>query len=105
MEIENDEITSAKPKNQGRVEWGKKLGKMSKERKLKKETEHAKEVRTYKYDFNYFAKSACSIVGPVSFLLIGVASYWVYAKITKPSKQIKVKRPHEEIPKSKFSDF
>src|SRR6267154_4997556 len=35
-----DKVTTDKPKNPGRVEWGRKLGKLSKERKkLKKEIE------------------------------------------------------------------
>jgi len=35
-----EQVTSDKPKNPGRVEWGRKLGKLSKERKkLKKEME------------------------------------------------------------------
>ena len=30
---ENDKVTTKKPKNPGRVEWGRKLGKLSKQRK------------------------------------------------------------------------
>ena len=100
--MENDEVTSPKPKNQGRVEWGKKLGKMSKERKLKKDIEKVQEVPETKEDSS---RSTYAIVVPASFIAIGMVLYFVYIKTSKSSKQPNFTSSREEAPKSKFSDF
>ena len=89
--MENDELTSPKPKNQGRVEWGKKLGKMSKERKLKKDIEKVQEVPETKEDSSRFPYA---IAVPGSILVVGVVLYFMYTKTTKLSKQPNYTRCH-----------
>lgn len=42
MTEEADKVTTEKPKNPGRQEWGRKLGKMQKELKLKKQEKDEK---------------------------------------------------------------
>ena len=100
--MENDEVTSPKPKNQGRVEWGKKLGKMSKERKLKKDIEKVQEVPEAVQDSSRFPYA---IAVPGSILVVGMVLYFVYIKTSKSSKQPNFTSSREEAPKSKFSDF
>ena len=45
MTEEVEKVTTEKQKNPGRQEWGRKLGKMQKELKLKKENEEIKESK------------------------------------------------------------
>ena len=46
---EINKITADKPKNPGRQKWGRKLGKMMKERKLKNQQEIEKEQTVEKF--------------------------------------------------------
>jgi len=94
-----DIVTSDKPKNQGRVEWGRKLGKMSKERKKIKTEEKPDEIK----------KTGCTTstpsVGLIAFGLFAIATLYYFCK-TSSVEQIKPKPIEIEKPKTKsFSEF
>ena len=92
-----DIVTSDKPKNQGRVEWGRKLGKMSKERKKIKTEEKPDEIK----------KTGCTTSTPsvglngiVSVGLIVIAALYYFRK-NSSTEQIKTKPIEIEKPKTK----
>ena len=102
-------VTTEKPKNPGRVEWGKKLGKISKERKLKREQEQiaqnsqetVKQISSHpqSIDIAKITRYWIYIVGG-SVGLIGFGLYWF-----KKSKPVVVNNRIIEKQKPKFSDF
>ena len=73
MEPEKQKVTSEKPKNPGRVEWGRKLGKMSKQKKDEKEKEKEVIVSEQKLPATdnkwYFIAGSAILAGSVIFYL------------------------------------
>ena len=100
-----DTVTTDKPKNQGRQEWGRKLGKMSKELKLKKQV----------IDISKAAEGTKSIFR-VEYLLglaglvIGLGALY-YQKKSYESAGSNIAQPRGNTdtskvkPEVKFSDF
>ena len=92
-----DRVTSDKPKNPGRQEWGKKLGKMQAELKAKKLTEEQPR--------NFPTWGVVGFVGSLG--LLGLLYYW--------KKSYNVQRPEIQVTNSvvessqnkeaRFSDF
>jgi hypothetical protein len=104
MESDNivQTVTSEKPKNKGRVEWGRKLGKMSKDRKkLKQNTEE--NTVTSKSNFNSYV-SLVAVAGAV--IAIGFLYFRKNNLTNKPQEIIKSQSNDTEKPKAKsFPEF
>jgi hypothetical protein len=97
-------VTTDKPKNPGRQEWGRKLGKMSKELKLKKQvTDMCKSIETTREEP---PKSSFHIeyVFGIAGVFIGLAALY-YQK--KSYESVVVEQPNAVKPKRevKLSDF
>lgn len=98
-----EQVTSDKPKNPGRVEWGRKLGKLSKERKkLKKETEEKNVVSA---DQKILINPYIGLLAISGILItIGTLYYKTYCGLQSDNKDIKSQSLETE--KSKlFSKF
>jgi hypothetical protein len=59
---EIERVTSDKPKNHGRQEWGRKLGKMQKELKLKKQNDSEIKSKSF-LRWEYFVAAGGLIIG------------------------------------------
>jgi len=92
-------VTSDKPKNPGRQEWGRKLGKMSKELKLKKQQEASEQVTSSKVKLKYYMAAAATV-------LIGIAALYYRKKVLHVQRKVQ-KQVSESTPvsKTRFSDF
>ena len=108
MTEEADKVTTEKPKNPGRQEWGRKLGKMQKELKLKKQEKDEK-VETPPSQSKSFFK--WEYVVPVFTIGIGVLALYYQKKsyesqihLQNSSIPDKVKTIRQEK-KTQFSDF
>ena len=90
METENQNVTSDKPKNPGRVEWGRKLGKMSKQKKEEKEKEKVVLVSEHKSPTSdnkwYLIVGSVILVGSVVF-------YFRTSNVTKIIQSNEIKQP------------
>jgi hypothetical protein len=71
---DSDKVTTDKPKNPGRQEWGKKLGKMQKEIKLKKQNE----LLEQKSDESFTLKWGYGVAA--TGIIIAAAGIWYYQK-------------------------
>ena len=59
-----EKVTTEKPKNPGRVEWGRKLGKLSKQKKFEPQPEKPEPiVKTYNYYYAYGAVFGVAAIG------------------------------------------
>jgi hypothetical protein len=101
-----DIVTTEKPKNPGRQEWGRKLGKMSKELKLKKnvqvesepiESKDSSPILHY-LKFEY-------VVGISAIILTALALYYQKKSFDSDVKQSSM--PHNDLQpeRPQFSDF
>jgi hypothetical protein len=104
MTEEIEKVTTEKPKNPGRQEWGRKLGKMQKELKLKKQEKQEKEQEEEKAQSQ--PKSSFKWEYAVTILTIGIGILALYYR----KKSYETSAPDQVIPvrqekKSKFSDF
>jgi len=77
---EVEKVTTDKPKNAGLQEWGRKLGKMQKELKAKKqmETESVPDSSYLKWEYGV----------AVAGIIIGLAALYYQKKVTKSLKQM-----------------
>lgn len=87
-------VTTEKVKNVGRVEWGKKLGKIAKERKMKKEVEQPTILPKLKVDSN---KQIYVVGGAVALIILGLV---VTRQYFKPQENVIIKVPSKIVPKS-----
>jgi len=99
-------VTSEKPKNPGRQEWGRKLGKMSKELKLKKQLQEKQLLETTAIEppmsrpsirFEYFLVAAT--------ILTGIGALYYYRKRNFTTQQQQITESQHDIKKLRFSDF
>ncbi len=95
---EVERVTSDKPKNPGRQEWGKKLGKMQKELKAKKLADPNEQVRGYRFKWEYGVAIAGLLIG-LGALYYQKKSYDVAAQ-TPTSASVEIQKPQ-----ARFSDF
>jgi len=97
-------VTTDRPKNPGRQEWGRKLGKMSKELKLKKQvTDMGKSVETAREEPPKSGFHIQYVLG-IAGVCIGLAALY-YQK--KSYESVVVEQPNVAKPKRevKLSDF
>ena len=107
-----ERVTTDKPKNQGGVEWGKKLGKMQKELKLKKQNHDVNELKPIEIDqkSNSFLKWEYAVAG--TGLIIAAAALYYQKKSyheqvkTQPMHLVQSPSHNESANKQAiFSDF
>ena len=102
MSTEGDKInkiTANKPKNPGRQEQGRKLGKMMKERKLKNQQEMEKEQKVQKFSLGSLVRLDYCLVASVIIIVVTID----IKVLTFVSQQQKLKtRNHSFLP---FDDF
>ena len=96
---EINKITADKPKNPGRQEWGRKLGKMMKERKLKNQQEMEKE-KVEKFSLGSLVRLDYCLAASVIIIVGAVSVYCRHksADIRQPTIEVKNTKP-------KFSAF
>ena len=92
--MEEDKVTTEKPKNPGRVEWGRKLGKLAKQKKIK--TEHVNRPTVAHNNYYTYGGVAAGII----LLVIGVYKY-SFKKAKPQPTTLKLESPKERT----FSDF
>ena len=90
--MEEGTVTSQKPKNPGRVEWGRQLGKMPKERKLKKEK--LEEPKTNNVDFIASENSKGFQINKqygigISVIILGLGGCYAYKRYVSYSVEEK----------------
>ena len=77
--MEEDKVTIQKPKNPGRVEWGRKLGKLSKQKKIENEAVPSKtDEQSY---MKYYKVIICG-VGVIIFLCAYKCKFKKCQKVT-----------------------
>ena len=92
--MEEEKVTTEKPKNPGRVEWGRKLGKLAKQKKIKTETVNRPTV----VHNNYYMYAGVAV--GIALIVIGVYKYSFNR--TKPqATTLKLESPKERT----FTDF
>ena len=90
MTDEIEKVTTEKPKNPGRQEWGRKLGKMQ---KVKKPNEEVPESSSFKWEY---------MVAGVTVLL-GIGALYYQKKSYEC--QLELQKPVIEKKETRFSDF
>lgn len=92
-----DKVTTEKPKNPGRQEWGRKLGKMQKELKQKKHVEEEHKSSSYlKWEY---------VVAGVT-ILVGIGALYYQKKSYEGQLKTQQKKvPVVEKKEMQFSDF
>ena len=90
--MEEQKVTTEKPKNPGRVEWGRKLGKLAKQKKIKTEP-----VNTVVYN-NYYTYGGAAV--GIALIVIDVYKY-SFNKAKPQATTLKMESPKERT----FSDF
>ena len=92
---EINKITADKPKNPGRQEWGRKLGKMMKERKLKNQQEMEKEQKVEKFSLGSLVRFDYCLAASVIIIIGAVSVYYRHkrADIRQPIIEVKNTKP------------
>ncbi len=102
-----ERVTTDKPKNSGRVEWGKKLGKMQKELKAKKQNEMQEQKPDSVVKSNGFMKWKYGVA--VAGLLIGLGALYYQKRSYEISRQMQppsfAENSKVENRQARFSDF
>ena len=90
---EINKITTDKPQNPGRQEWGRKLGKMMKERKLKNQQEMEKEQTVEKFSLGSLVRFDYCLVASVIIIVGAVSVYYRHkrADIRPPIIEVKTR--------------
>jgi hypothetical protein len=98
---EIEKVTTDRPKNSGRQEWGRKLGKMQKELKAKK----LAEVPQQQTQTRSFLKWEYGIA--FVSLLVGLGAFYYQKKSYDKSQDAPLAKtiPHSENKNARFSDF
>jgi len=96
-------ITSDKTKNPGRQEWGRKLGKMSKELKLKKQLQVTSKVSGPTSEAIEPSRSIFKVEYLLGAAAVGVGLVALYYQ--KKSYESTKKDLTSQKPESKFTDF
>jgi hypothetical protein len=111
METEDkaaETVTSEKPKNKGRQEWGRKLGKMSKELKIKKEKESTLDITPNAsetdHKTNWVNNQRFYIIGGI-VTFIGLGVVYLRKRYETPVKIVSIQNADQEKHSQKFSDF
>jgi hypothetical protein len=95
---EIEKVTTDRPKNSGRQEWGRKLGKMQKELKAKKLAEVPQQTRSFfKWEYGIAFVS----------LLVGLGAFYYQKKSYNKSQDAPLAKtiPQSENKNARFSDF
>jgi LPXTG-motif cell wall-anchored protein len=96
MTEEVEKVTTEKPKNPGRQEWGRKLGKMQ---KLKKQNEEVSENKS-----NSFFNWGYTLAGVT--VLVGLAALYYKKKSYECQLELQPQqKPMTEKKEARFSDF
>ena len=104
MTEEVEKVTTEKQKNPGRQEWGRKLGKMQKQLKLKKENEEVKESKFKTDESNSFLKWEYALTGAT--ILVGVAAlYYQKKRYECQLQKQQIKQPEITKKELRFSAF
>jgi len=96
-ETEESKVTTDKIKNPGRQEWGRKLGKMSKELKLKKQLQENTNIEQPPSKHGYSIRIEYCLA--LATLLIGLGALY-YQKKSFEKQQTEIKQP--EVKKPQF---
>ena len=90
-----NKITANKPKNPGRQEWGRKLAKMMKERKLKNQQEMEKEQKVQKFSLGSLVRFDYCLAASVIIIVGAVSVYYQHkrADICQPTIEVKNTKP------------
>ena len=89
---EINKITVDKPKNPGRQEWGRKLGKIMKERKLKSQQEMEKEQKVEKFSLGSLVRLDYCLAASVIIIIGAVSVYYRHKSADTVSQQQKFKK-------------
>ena len=103
-----ESVTSEKIKNPGRQEWGRKLGKMSKELKLKKQQLEANSEAATTATTTISVEQRFKVEYLLGAAALGVALVALYYQKKSYESAIKdsaARKPTGTPPESKFTDF